>query len=184
MGITITYKIQMHSFWHVGSGLTGGVVADSVVIKDSNGLPFIPGKTLKGLLRDAALTIQELNSNLISTAFIDNVFGQSRGAEGTNCFFSNAYLSNALQTQLKQDTNKDILYQNLASTAIDKNGQAVNGSLRTLEATIPLVLFAQIVDFPEEEKYQQELDYCMQMVKRMGSKRHRGLGRCDWSLIN
>lgn len=29
----ITYQIQFHSFWHAGSGLSGGVIADNLVFR-------------------------------------------------------------------------------------------------------------------------------------------------------
>ena len=48
---TLTYQIQFHSYWHCGSGLAAGAGVDALVVKDANGLPFVPGKTIKGLLR-------------------------------------------------------------------------------------------------------------------------------------
>ena len=49
----LNIKIEFFSPWHCGSGLSAGADADSLVIKDINGLPFIPGKTIKGLIREA-----------------------------------------------------------------------------------------------------------------------------------
>ncbi len=46
----LTIKIEFFSPWHCGSGPSAGADADSLVIKDINGLPFIPGKTIKGLI--------------------------------------------------------------------------------------------------------------------------------------
>lgn len=45
--------IRLFSFWHVGSGRGGGLTVDAVVHKDSGGLPELPGRTIKGLVRDA-----------------------------------------------------------------------------------------------------------------------------------
>lgn len=45
----LNIKIEFFSPWHCGSGLSAGADADSLVIKDTNGLPYIPGKTIKGL---------------------------------------------------------------------------------------------------------------------------------------
>ena len=42
------YKVEFYSDWHCGSGLSSGSDIDSLVIKDEDGLPFVPGKTLKG----------------------------------------------------------------------------------------------------------------------------------------
>lgn len=49
----IKYQIQFHSYWHCGSGLAAGAGVDALVVKDADGLPFVPGKTIKGLLREA-----------------------------------------------------------------------------------------------------------------------------------
>lgn len=66
----ITYSIEFNTYWHIGSGLSGGVEVDSLVLKDNDtdALPYIPGKTLKGLLREAAEVLKELNTE------IDDVF--------------------------------------------------------------------------------------------------------------
>ena len=50
----ITFKITFFSEWHCGSGLSSGSDLDALVIKDKDNFPFIPGKTLKGLIREAA----------------------------------------------------------------------------------------------------------------------------------
>ena len=52
--MNIRYQIELHTWWHCGSGQSAGADVDALVIKDKNGMPFIPGKTIKGLLRDAA----------------------------------------------------------------------------------------------------------------------------------
>ena len=180
--MTITYQIKFHSFWHAGSGLSGGVLNDSEVIKTPDGFPFLPGKTLKGLLREAAIILEQTNTGLISQDFINDVFGL-KDDKGTSCHFTNAYLSNNIKKISSELKNG--LYQTFSSTAMDPNneGQAKDNSLRTIEVTVPLVLYAQIFDFSNEEKYKTQLGYCMQYIKRMGTKRHRGLGRCDWSII-
>jgi CRISPR/Cas system CSM-associated protein Csm3 (group 7 of RAMP superfamily) len=177
----ITYQIQFHSFWHSGSGLSGGVVTDANVLKTDNGLPYIAGKTLKGLLREAAMVLKDTGTKFISDDFMPEVFGKSNIDKGTECHFTNAYLSENLGKKL--EGREQMLYQEIASTAIDSNGQAIKHSLREMEVTIPLVLYAQIIDFPNTEGFEKELNYCLQYVKEMGTKRHRGLGRCDWSIV-
>lgn len=190
--MTLTYKIEFFTYWHVGSGLSGSTYADSIVRKTDRNLPFIPGKTLKGLLRDAASELESAGS-LVSSDFIDNVFGErspDSGDESNNmrkpgcCFFSNATLSKALQKGVSvEDT--PYLYKVIASTKIDKNGVAEKGSLRQEEVTIPMTLFAQIHDFPEEkEDYLKQLEYCLKYIKRIGLKRTRGLGRCKFQITN
>ena len=52
--MNMDYKIEFFSNWHCGSGLAAGADVDALVIKDKDGLPYVPGRTIKGLLRDAA----------------------------------------------------------------------------------------------------------------------------------
>ena len=52
---TIKYNIALFSYWAIGSGTGQGKGLDNILLKDDDNLPFIPGKTLKGLLRDAAV---------------------------------------------------------------------------------------------------------------------------------
>ena len=52
-------KLKFNSDWHIGSGtgIPGNV--DSQVLRDEDGFPYVPGKTLTGILRDAAEWIAE-----------------------------------------------------------------------------------------------------------------------------
>ena len=189
--MTLTYKIEFFTYWHVGSGLSGSTYADSIVRKTDENLPFIPGKTLKGLIRDAAFVLESAGG-FVSSDFIDDVFGERSPDSDAEtqylrkpgcCFFSNATLSKTLQKGVTvEDT--PYLYKVIASTKIDKNGVAEKGSLRQEEVTIPMTLFAQIHDFPEDnEDYLNQLNYCLKYIKRIGLKRTRGLGRCKFQIL-
>ncbi|WP_322752137.1 RAMP superfamily CRISPR-associated protein [Frankia sp. Cas3] len=52
-GLALTLTLHLDSDWHCGTGLgvPGGV--DKVINTDHDGLPFVPGKTLTGVWRDA-----------------------------------------------------------------------------------------------------------------------------------
>jgi CRISPR/Cas system CSM-associated protein Csm3 (group 7 of RAMP superfamily) len=189
---TIIYKIEFFSYWHVSSGLSGSTYADLLVNKTEKGLPFLPGKTLKGLLREAAETINTLHPTLVKTDFINEVFGERNKSIGQNfqekyreeakSFFSSGTLSRQLQTQITKE-NKPYLFNVLSSTKIGKNGQAENHSLRQIEVSIPLVLYASVEGFPKEDNYLEQLERCMNFTKRMGLNRSRGLGRCQFSIL-
>lgn len=194
---TLTYKIEFYSYWHTSSGLSAGTEANLTVLKNTDGLPIIKGRTLKGLLKDAACHIQYFDPNRVSQDFIDEVFGIGEDEERimsrkgnsfvpltseSYCFFGNAELSAQLSKQISLDQTIHLLYTTLSSTAIDKNGLANEKALRTLEVTIPLTLYAQIEHFPVE--WQEQIEYCFQWIKRIGLNRHRGLGRCQFSLQN
>src|SRR5438128_1661025 len=46
-------RLRMESDWHVGSGMGRPGNIDRLIVRDSDGLPFVPAKTLRGILRDA-----------------------------------------------------------------------------------------------------------------------------------
>jgi len=181
---TIKYKIEFLSDWHTGSGLSAGADLDLLVIKDKNNLPFIPGKTIKGLLKDAALTLNELNA--VNDQFVTEIFGKSASSKNFSIagqgIFSNVTLEKDFQEKIIADKATKFLYRKISSTAIDKQGQAVEHSLRRLEVTIPLTLYGEIM-LKTEKNYKDDLVKCMKMVKRLGGERNRGLGRCKISLI-
>lgn len=196
--MTLQYQIEFFTYWHAGSGLSGGAYADLLVNKTKEGLPFIPGKTLKGMIRDGAITISSYNSSLVDVDFIHKVFGEKPkkiNSEDTDaepvepgiCFFSNAELSGNLTAQLIQNEKEYLgqhFYEVLASTRIDDQGVADDHTLRQMEVTIPLTLYATIEHFPDDSAAFAQMQHCMSAIKRMGLGRTRGLGRCQFSLLN
>ncbi|GAB4407706.1 MAG: hypothetical protein OHK0039_10270 [Bacteroidia bacterium] len=190
---TLTYQIEFYSFWHASSGLAGSTYADLLVNKTREGLPYIPGRTLKGLLREAAESIHAVQPDMISEGFILHVFGQKptqNDEEHENqtleaqAFFTNANLTQQLSEAIVKNSDQSYLFEVLASTSIDgQKGIAKNGTLRQLEVTVPLTLFAAIEQFPDEPGYRDMMEHCMKWVKRMGLNRTRGLGRCQFSLL-
>lgn len=194
---TINYSIQFYSEWHAGSGLTSGSDLSALVIKDKDGLSYIPGRTLKGLLREAAEDLKEFGK--CDQKFIEDVFGlpptkteMGEDAEAKksnkvstkgNCFFSNATLSPDMKLIAKENQLSKFFYRSVASTSIEESGVARKGSLRTMETTIPCTLYAEITGFPNDPKLKEQIEYCFQWVKRLGQNRHRGLGRCQFQRI-
>jgi CRISPR/Cas system CSM-associated protein Csm3 (group 7 of RAMP superfamily) len=178
---TIKYSITFLSDWHAGSGLGSGANADAVVIKDKQNFPFLPGKTIKGLLRDALQDILDVQSEKVNIELMNQLFGFIKADESTEpgqLFFSNAELDEDEKKEISSDMTP-FLYRNLASTTIGDNGVAKEGSLRTMEVCVPLELHGQILnkkDFSPEEL--ALLDKAMKWTRALGSNRNRGLGRC------
>lgn len=198
--MNIQYQVEFFSDWHLSSGLSVAGDVDTAVIKDENNLPYIPGKTLKGMLRHAAKIANTFQPDLIDQAFINRAFGleqpvfsgenkatdddlaelDSKNATG-QCFFSNAYLPDELQNSIKAQKQQPFLYRKISSTAIDNTtGIAKNQTLRKMETVVPLVLSAYIADVTEEDK--PKFKILFQLVKHMGLQRHRGFGRCLFSV--
>lgn len=167
--MTLHYSINFLDYWHLSSGLSAGAKLDSLVVKDSKGVAFVPGKTLKGLAREMA----ELFEN---EAFVKSCFG-TEGVEMGTCYFSNATVSKEVHEQIVSNKLQDNLYDEIASTQIDSTiGMAVDNSLREIEVVVPLTLYGEINDVPSA--YKEEISKSLKMIKRMGLNRNRGLGRC------
>lgn len=159
------YKVTFLDYWHLSSGLTSGSKLDSTVVKDKDGLPFIPGKTIKGLLRE-----QSINKD-----FIEKCFGEEGNIIG-ECYFTNIEIEDNTRKTIIENKLQNQLLSEIASTKIDENGIAQTGSLREIEVVIPISLYGKIENIPTE--YKDEMKNCLKKVKRMGLNRNRGLGRC------
>ena len=180
----ITYNIDFFSEWHCGSGLSGGATTDALLIKDKHNLPFIPGKTIKGLLREAIEDILSLgNYSEYESSFFE-AFGYSNGQNEIHkgcAFFTNAHLRKDLQNLIISNNMCSYLYKNMASTAIDDNGIAKKHSLRVIETVIPCTLEGQILNIPNN--LESLVNNGLMYIKRIGLNRNRGLGRCNIRVI-
>ncbi len=170
------------SYWHIGTGLGKGGAADAVMARDADKLPYIPGKAVKGLFREACQTLEDAGHLAKETT--TRLFGEATkkdsdtAAEG-KLSFSNAHLQQAERNWLitQSDSYKEALFTNIASTKLDDNGLAEDHSLRILEVCIPLTLEANI-DFVDDHDL-DSLKKAMPLIRSLGAHRHRGLGRCQ-----
>lgn len=197
---TIQYLIHFHDFWCTASGLSGGARADILTLKDNNYLPYVPGRTLKGLFREAAEILSE--SSLTDPEVIKLLFGEKEWREGGPiedkhrkrkeglAFFSNATLNKKTVAALDVNIGLEMLYETIASTSINPNtGIAETHSLRRTEAALPCTLFAEImIESPLNsahsfEECKMQIGRCMKYIKRLGHHRTRGLGRCTFSIF-
>ena len=174
---TIKYEIEFFSNWHCGSGLAAGADVDALVIKDRNGLPFVPGRTLKGLLRDAATNLS-VDNEIVSTIF--GVSGDEDGHKTGCSFFGNATLPPAEYQYIVENGLSPHLYQTFASTRIDENGIAKDNTLRKIETVVPCKLEGEILNVPDDAE--KTIEDAMCFIKRMGTGRNRGYGRCKISI--
>ncbi|MDD2412779.1 MAG: RAMP superfamily CRISPR-associated protein [Bacteroidales bacterium] len=179
----INYTITFLSDWHAGSGLSSGADADAVVIKDKNNLPYLPGKTIKGLLKDVFEDFREVQPNLIDSGFVKKYFGEynekGKISDAGSLFFANAELNENEKNEITEQMSS-FLYRNLASTRIDEKGVAEKHSLRTMQVSIPLVLEGYIDGVIDTDivKFEKALN----CIRHLGVNRNRGLGRCKFEI--
>lgn len=179
---TINYKIQFYSPWHCGSGLAAGADVDLLVIKDAQQFPYVPGKTLKGLIKEWAEDINSLHG-LVDEGLITETFGKEGNAASANsilqgcAYFTNAELPKDIKAAIDDEEAQDFLYTNIASTAIGNDGIAIDHSLRKVEATVPCELYGSVKNVPDD--MYELLTLSLKAIKHIGVNRNRGLGRCD-----
>jgi len=188
--MTVKYKVEFLDYWHLSSGLSAGAKLDSTVIKDKYDLPYLSGKTLKGLVREMALAFE---CDFIDTCFgtttdkKDKCYEEGKEEKEGTCYFSNATLPIEVADEIKEHKLQERLYDVIASTKIGQKGLksetegiAVDNSLREIEVVVPLTLEGFIDDIPSG--YKEKMIQALKMIKRMGLNRNRGLGRCQISV--
>ena len=181
---------HIKSFWHAGTGRGKSQALDMLVHKDSRNLPLLPGKTVKGLVRDAVNRAEhwgQVSPGLTAALFGFRKPGTSRFDSTPGALaFDDAQLPRAFREwAFTQDAAVlQGLYQEIHATQINpETGCAQKNSLRGMEVTIPLTLTAPIhrcdqetlIRFPE---WPGELKKCLPLIRGLGVSRTRGLGRC------
>ncbi|MCH8555011.1 MAG: RAMP superfamily CRISPR-associated protein [Schleiferiaceae bacterium] len=184
-------SIVFMSYWHCGSGVSGGAETDTLIKRDPSGMPFVPGKTLKGHLREAATWYSQLHPD--TEALVTRIFGveNTRDSNGDTdkksvevnagkAFFSDCYA----HPQITRTLNKksDLLTTTVYATAIEESGVAKNQSLRSMEVALPFTVYGRIDGLDRDE-----IDFvktCMGLVKELGAGKTRGFGKCQLTFID
>lgn len=191
-------RVDIRSYWHPGTGRGLGTQLDAITHRNAHGLPTLPGRTLKGLLRDAVYRWEQFGgfSHLQpqSPAITEQLFGP-RGIDGAQTWpgllrvgdakltdTDEAYLQHTLP-ELRQN-----FYHSHFTTAVDhKTGTAMEKTLRGIELIVPLTLCAEIaiiataqVDLVDQ--WPDLLRPALHLVRAVGAHRSRGLGRAVLSL--
>ncbi len=193
--MSATLIIDLQGWWHPGGGRGAGAVADAVAHRDSHGLPVLPGRHLKGLLREACLHAEAFGwpgfEHLADTLFGERTEDTDPGqVPKPGCLrIGDATLEPALHEWLGSEQGKHLqphLFQVLHATAIDHDsGTAVNQSLRGIEVVVPLKLQASITPIPGQQPpagWQQRLEEILPLIEAVGAYRSRGLGRAVLTL--
>ncbi|MDA9557147.1 RAMP superfamily CRISPR-associated protein [Vibrio sp.] len=194
-------KFDIQHYWHIGSGEEGGAYADSLVLKDSYQLPFIPGKSVKGLLREAFNLA--IDHGWYDKAQRDTLFG-CEGVSLTNAsrlHISSAILPSADYAHFVHNPSMtQALYHVIQQMSIDSNtGTTQQGSLRSTEVCVPMTLVAEVhlpdinsadidsVEIDSVEESHNDVFEIFQsivpLITHLGAKRHRGMGEVFVSVI-
>lgn len=196
MKVDVTFSLL--SYWHAGTGRGHGEQADAVVQRSRAGLPFLPGRTVKGLLRSAVQIgvdagvvepdelVAWFGSPLVDDPDAERVtkLEQARFASRPGALrFSSAVLGSAWESWASSQvrgrdgaaTALAPLFTTLASTAIAEDGTADDRTLRTIEAAVPMTLRAEIEG--PDGRWPAVFADIAPFLRTLGSGRNRGLGR-------
>lgn len=176
----IHYTVEFFSYWHCGSGLSAGADVDALVVKDKDGLPYIPGKTVKGLIREAVEEVAHYRKSEIDTSRIFGFCDDADNRRQGEAFFSNAELPENDRNKILKGELSEYLFTSLSNTSIGEDGIAKDHSLRKTEVTLPCILEGKILNVPED--CAKIITDSFGYIKRLGVDRNRGLGRCCFSV--
>jgi len=202
MSYQLTIDIQ--SYWHAGTGRGQGSDVDALVHRDQEGIPCLPGRSIKGLLRDAVTRWEQLSGDAgqTNTSLAEQLFGKlptenaERDADQAPVPFlegfgllriSDATLKEADLYHLRKTPELTAgLLRSLHATKINpETGTAEAQSLRGMEVVVPLTLYAEIQEIPgvaPVDDWVNKLEFALKLIHAVGAHRTRGLGRAVLTL--
>jgi len=203
---TFTLRIKMLSDWHIGTGAGRSGDIDSLVIRDPDGLPYIPAKTLTGIWRDACEKVAYGLDGGTEGAWSDWVnvlFGDqpslakgpvSRAPRSAVVGIRAAYLPQALREAMQ---GRPLLQEAITfikpGISIDPTSGCARedflrfeemvraGAVLEAECQPDLAIWGRFDD-QQKATAQALLWASTRLLERLGGKRRRGSGRCEVSL--
>lgn len=192
----ITCDIRLLSDTCLGGNDMASGVVDTEVVTDAWGIPYIPGKRIKGLFREMAMEAMEFG--LVSESVVTEVFGKG-GDKKETIYFQSLYPEGYEQLCdfldiAKKDENwkeyadkKNVLeyYTTVRSqTALEESGIVKQNSLRKTRVAKRGIVFTGVVECPDDISKEKKdlLACCAKMIRHMGNNRTRGMGHVECKL--
>lgn len=183
-------EITLKSDICVGSGYSYAGIIDSDAVYDRYGLPCIPGRRIKGCLREAAEEIGCVLEHKVA-----DIFG-NRGQERTgNLIVDNAHIKDydTIVSQVSNIGNPEKISRLFsyvrAQTRMDDNGLAKEDSLRFTRVVghyFPWSdrenVFQAMIEFDDD--MEKDLTNIAKATRQIGLHRKRGLGQVKCELKN
>jgi CRISPR-associated protein Csx10 len=186
--LTLTFK----SDWHIGTGTGIPGYIDALVKRDANRLPFMPGKSLHGVWRDACETVADaLGENWPS--FVHVVFGRkpNNDAAGDVPYSSlgaltlpSLHLSDAVRAKvMNQQLHAQLTTLRPGIAIEDTTGQAKTDMLRIVEMAVAGSVLhgqAELTLVGDSLTAAHALLYGgTKLLQSIGGDRRRGAGSCE-----
>ena len=183
-------KIELLSDTCIGNGNGMGSLIDNDIVHDRYGLPYIPARRLKGLLKSAALEANSVFGDVFASSVIDDIFGKE-GIQTGKLIIDNACLADYQKMRVEIDSvnvNKDChlspeavlsCYTNVRAQTEIEDDHAKDGSLRKIRLVKKGNVFhAQL----HCDGYEEELIKMAKFVRHMGVNRSRGFGNVRFTI--
>ncbi|GHS92440.1 hypothetical protein AGMMS50276_00320 [Synergistales bacterium] len=160
-----------------GDGFAGYV--DTDVCFEDNGLPYIPGKRLKGCLRECGLDILSVDESYSSV--FDELFGSLGKLTPGELTIGNgrledyANIAKSITAGIHRSEIAEV-YTSVRSRTKMESGKAVHGSLRTMRVLNRGEKFEFPITVPDDEDALDFLEKCVRSLRGFGLNRSRGLG--------
>jgi len=211
---TYLIKLTFRSDALPGSGEGFGSVIDQDIVFDDLGIPYIPAKRIKGLLRESYEEVYQICKNNGSAFCLeaDSLFGKPGQQSESPVYFSNLFVEDykniknilkKLSLKFPSIFNRESITEAFTylrqQTAIDQStGNALPHSLRTLRVLKKGITFVGDLKIDMGSSYNNDKNkntqyiknclYCLALacknLKRMGTKRTRGFGEIDCFLAD
>lgn len=182
----IKYRLFFSSDWHIGSGSGIPGMVDNGVLKDSQNVPVINGKTIKGITRDALEDVLYLIPAPTPGNVLEAIFG-GEGTKQGNAVFHNPSICMFESDKTGSDYEKFVRYfgqRDIGAiryhTAIDSNGTAKEHQLFSEETTEKQFEFFGQIEV--DEAYAKYVIAALKFITKIGGKRRRGLGQCEFQI--
>lgn len=188
--VAITFLTE----YTVSSGLGDGHWADNRLVRDHRGLPCLPGRAVKGALREGAWRLGQCRKDLalVETLLWGTLSTRTSIANRQGILrVGNGQLPKPMEDLFMavDEAEREALVRDMTvrrtQTALD-NGQVRDGTLRTIECGIPGTVFHARLEIPDgvipdclDKSWLETYLRCVcAAVKSIGANRSRGLGRC------
>lgn len=195
---TLRLEIRLFDYWHAGTGRGSGPVVDAEVARTPAGLPYLPGKTVRGLLREGVQLAEESGLPEVPAGTTERLFGKPPQAmekaevgslpdvaseEGV-VRVSDATLGRKYEIWAEQAEAAvaESLFEEVAATAIDEMGQVKPKTLRVIEVAVPVDLEATLYLPADDAETPRQLAAGLGFLRGLGTQRRRGLGRARFAL--
>lgn len=201
--ITLTLRINFESDWHIGTGGGRFGNVDALVARDpQTKLPYVPGKTIKGIWRDAAeqlaaaLDAAQNNAAADETwqNYVDLAFGKassklSATSTAALLHIDAAHFSASDVTFLQGPAGSALTALRPGIKIDAASGTAEANCLRIEERVASgctlsshVALGAEGYAAPTQAALLELLTGAALWVQHLGGNRRRGAGRCVWQL--